>query len=591
MAASKACGGLPEVTTAAADPAVAAEIVTVLVRESLKPEWREQHANEIVLDRLANLLDLHLEGLAGSSVELNQDHEAAFAACLKLARNLCAGNPGVQEHWRRRGIVERLAQRVRLDLVLPGEGRSTAWRDAVPGFLANVVAGHSELRTHTLLTFFPYGLAGVFALCWHKPQLAFVLVQNLFNPGGGDTCVDGLPEDAPLRRLLSEVEGHILLLMLLSLLWGAPEGSEQAHEWASLMFHALWKRGGFARAYRGVRRLSPSEVHGFLAQVAAGATPASAEGAAMSLAQVAARMCHRSEACGLLWHTVHGLLAGVAKNEVSQEEDGGSAAALGATFLADAGFIQVLCGELSEANEEVARTHNLEWRPREASEEACRELRVMPEDVNVFCLAKAPGERNAGEATAAQPENGGSTLQDDDAVWGKGGTGAYAELMQAVLELTTLPRGPGVDLPGKLVGVALLGSTSLVDALHRRRFGDLARGENPKRESAPEAVAISRDCLLLEHIRLCSNIVYEQRRAQDFLRQIDGLRTLLSHCYADHDLPMLRECAVFSVRNATKGNLENQKAAGELLSQRKQSAETDSSAAMPPAVSEFGFGV
>merc|ERR1712151_475931 len=132
-----------------------------------------------------------------------------------------------------------------------------------------------------------------------------------------------------------------------------------------------------------------------------------------------------------------------------------------------------------------------------------------------------------------------------------------------------MSRNAGCEPPAQLTGVAIAGSTAMMEVLHRRRFGDLSGGGVPKREAAPEAVAAAQACLLVDNVRLCGNALFEQPHAQSFARMTHTLRWLLSHCYADPELPMLREVAVFAVRNATYGCLENQAAARELLAERR----------------------
>jgi hypothetical protein len=83
---------------------------------------------------------------------------------------------------------------------------------------------------------------------------------------------------------------------------------------------------------------------------------------------------------------------------------------------------------------------------------------------------------------------------------------------------------------------------------------------------------------LVEQVRLCANLLYGCVQAQDFLRLSGGLPVLLSHCYSDADLPLLREAGVFAVRNATHHNLANQEAVRRSLAERRQVAEAAAAA-------------
>jgi len=217
------------------------------------------------------------------------------------------------------------------------------------------------------------------------------------------------------------------------------------------------------------------------------------------------------------------------------------------------------------------------------------------EDAAVADSAGDTGSKAAlpdADCTAALSGLAGESIKPE-AIWARGGDGPYEQLLKAALALTALPRGAphgGIELPPWLTGVFLSGSVAMLDALHRRRFGDLSQGEAPKREAAPEAVEAARACCLLDHVRLCSNVLYEQPHAQDYLRHIGGLKSLLSHCYADPEHPMLREVAVFAVRNATHGCAANQAAARELLAERKQATDQGAGGPLPPSVGEFDFG-
>lgn len=556
-------GGLPELAVAALDPRSAAQRLAELVRESLQEDWRRENSHAAVLERLADLIVLHLDALDGDAGAC--DHEAAACNCLKLARNLCAGQPRVQEHWRRRGVVEKLAPRLRADMARPEE-RGGPWCDAVASFLAQVVAGNPEMRVHAMLTLFPYGLAAALSLCWQRPHRAFLLAQNLFaSEAEGPSEASG--------QLLETPEGHCVLFLLLSLLRGegvseGGAGDAQAREWATIFFYGLWRRGGFPAAYRGVRRLSAERVQAFLCQAAAPAPP---EGTAVALSRVAPRLCGQADAVGLLWHTVHGVLG---------EAEEGRRLALA---LLQEDFAALLAEEMAEACVDVAAAWGLDFRAA-PSPEALAALGVEASMVVTADLAAravearggpAPGDGDAAEAVAS--------------VWGRG-EGPFAELTQAALELSAV-RGAAGAFPLPLAGALLTSNIALIEALHRLRFGDVSSSV-AKRELAQEAVAAAQACQLVDQVRLCGNLLYGLPAAQNFARLTNGLRVLLSHCYADHDLPMLREVGIFAVRNATHTNVASQEVVRELLAERRAVDERERQAqAAPPSIEEFGFGV
>lgn len=318
----------------------------------------------------------------------------------------------------------------------------------------------------------------------------------------------------------------------------------------------------------------------------------------MALGRLASRLCRPGEAVGLLWHTVHGLLAGPSASAEPVEEDQSEQSAaitLAKVLLEDVGFTQVLGQQLSEACLSVAAAHGLDWSPTPPSDEACTALGVSVADLDLQALATSCRASVDNEVLAEpQTDDVASAAQGDDKpdpVWAGGGDGPYRELFLAALEVTARHRSAGVVLSPQLIGTVLVGSTEMLEVLHRRRFGDLSAGGAPKREAAPEAVEAARACLIVDHVRLCGNVLYEQPSAQNFIRLTSGLKALLSHCYADPELPMLREVSVFAVRNATHGCVENQAAARGLLAvQRKAAAEQGGSGPLPPGAAEFDFG-
>jgi len=138
-----------------------------------------------------------------------------------------------------------------------------------------------------------------------------------------------------------------------------------------------------------------------------------------------------------------------------------------------------------------------------------------------------------------------------------------------------------------------LACTSLAGALHKLRFGDVSAGEAPRKTPAEKAQQASKALMLVDIIRLAGNLMYKNADMQELARQTNGLQILSSHCYSDHELPMLREVGVFAIRNATYGNLANQEEIRKILSQRKQTAASQSpdAGAPTPAIAEFGFDV
>lgn len=598
-------GGLPEAAAAVADPAQAAQEVTELVKASLQDAWREGNSHQEVLDALADLIDVHLDVLgSGAATEAEEAHEAALAACLKLARNLCMGRRAVQEHWRRRGVVEKLAPRLRADLARAAGERSLPWRDAVPSFLANLVAGHAELRVHVMMALFPYGLASAFALCWHRPHLAFVLAQNLFAPGEANVGT----RFPSLQQLLETPEGHVVIHLMLSLLRGEGGPAEEetpaevlAREWATIFFHSLWSQGGFPHVYRGIRRMQADTLHVFFCQAAlpAGVSP---DVAMLALARLVPRLCCHGEAVGLLWHTLHGLLIGPGAGpdgEGCRGDDKPSAGReLARVLLSDEAFVCLASEEMADACSQVALRWKLPWRPEAASEEACAALGVDAAHVDVPALAAAAAEEALVGPAAAEDDGAGregaaeGAAEAESGLWSRGAGGPFEELMQAAMALSVVPRD-AVPFPPRLAAALLSANIALIDALHRVRFGDVARGEAPKKEPSKEAQEASKACLLIDQVRLCGNVLYSNPPAQAFARLTTGLKALLSHCYSDPEVPMLREVGVFAVRNATVGCRENQQAVADLLAERKAAASAAGPGAglQPPLMAEFGLEV
>jgi len=145
----------------------------------------------------------------------------------------------------------------------------------------------------------------------------------------------------------------------------------------------------------------------------------------------------------------------------------------------------------------------------------------------------------------------------------------FGELCGAASALMLACHSSGINAPGRLVGTYLIANMACIDALHKLRFGNLASGTMPKESALAEAAEVSHACHHLEQLRLCGNVLWSSHPAQEFLRMTCGLRVLLSNCYADHHLPMLRENGIFALRNATVDNPANQVAAKQLLEERK----------------------
>eukprot|EP00811_Abedinium_folium_P030167 NODE_4810_length_1843_cov_14.541958.p1 GENE.NODE_4810_length_1843_cov_14.541958~~NODE_4810_length_1843_cov_14.541958.p1 ORF type:complete len:387 (-),score=86.28 NODE_4810_length_1843_cov_14.541958:566-1726(-) len=336
---------LPSLADAAAEPEVTINVVQSLVRASLAEEWRREHNNEGFLAALHSLIALHLDGIDVDAAALPSaapaaaapgdgpalpapppplpacPHEEACAACLKLARNLCADCPAAQEFWHHCGLLPRLIDRLRADLSLYGD-RGPAWSEAVPGFLTNSITGHAELRDAACAEWFPHGLAAACLLCWRRPSLAFVLTQNL----------------SAGAAMLASADGHCVLYALVSLLCLAADAGEaesaKSSEWAGILLDGLWADGGgggFATAYRGMKQLRAPRLHEFLltaARAHEGVPPT-------GIGRLVARLCGHAEALGFLWHSIAAQLS-------DAPIDGGDSSAMFAQrLLTDPSFVDV----------------------------------------------------------------------------------------------------------------------------------------------------------------------------------------------------------------------------------------------------------
>jgi len=59
-------------------------------------------------------------------------------------------------------------------------------------------------------------------------------------------------------------------------------------------------------------------------------------------------------------------------------------------------------------------------------------------------------------------------------------------------------------------------------------------------------------------VRLLGILVYEDKTIQDRIRLCDGIPVIMNLCVLDERNPLLREYALFALRNTLQGNIENQ---------------------------------
>lgn len=616
---------------AAAAPNGSVPVLSALVQESVQggPERRRALATQVgVLDNLCDLVRVHVRGFRGDFKKAKgwwaesdpaalvvgsenpakdikdwspdaDAHEAAAVAALKLARNLCVGQEPVQLHMWQSGLVQFLVAQAREDLAGTGQERSRAWCDVVPSFLSNLVAGNSWLREEAWSAIQPHGLVAVANLCWARPELAFMLVQNLSVPH--EASEGGSEQASTLDVLAGTSDGHVIVLLLLSLLKASADQSDEsssgpskAEEWASILFHSFWSAGKFPQMYTGLRSLTPHTTHRVLCAAATAPSP----DASSSFKTLAGRLCGKVEALGILWHTVKGLLVGeeapssaeentqavlAALQGHSAETTPSSAVLLLRKLLRDEGFAELLAEELCHALSQLATAFDLDWKVAPLPAAACGSV-GLPEGFEVLSLAaRAAAEHDAGDAPEAPSASDGEPVSAD--VY-RAAPGHFVDILRAALELAAVPEEKvGVQLPGLLVAAVLHGALQLVAALHRLRFGGAAVGisgsDLPSRTATPAvAIEAATACRLVELLRLCSNVLYGRPRAQEFLRLTGGIPILLSHCYADPELPLLREVGVFAVRNATHHCPENQAIARDLLAERRTAASQHAAAQM-----------
>ncbi|CAE7222819.1 RAD51B, partial [Symbiodinium sp. KB8] len=217
--------------------------------------------------------------------------------------------------------------------------------------------------------------------------------------------------------------------------------------------------------------------------------------------------------------------------------------------------------EMASAIMDLAARWGLELDYSPPPEDACHVLGLQPEDLDLAALA----------AHRLHPEEVPCSCSQE-----AGEFGAFRELLLAAVELAGIPCGS--PFPQRLAGLYLSANVQLLKALHHLRFGTAAvaevGAELPSRKeptsSNPEAaVKAATACQLVAQLRLCGNVLYESPEAAEFLRLSGGLPILLSHCYADPEMPLLREVGVFAVRNATQHSEQTRAAVKVLLAERR----------------------
>jgi hypothetical protein len=79
----------------------------------------------------------------------------------------------------------------------------------------------------------------------------------------------------------------------------------------------------------------------------------------------------------------------------------------------------------------------------------------------------------------------------------------------------------------------------------------------------------------MEMVTILGNIMTDSRKIQDFVRKEGGLPLLAKEAKIQDDYPFMKERAIFAIRNACKGNLENQAWFNQLKAQSTQVAENE----------------
>jgi len=546
--------GLPSCADAVSDPENSAAAVQMLVRSSLSAEWRANNSDELALRAVFDVTQAHLDALENEEGDQESSgHEESAAACIKLARNLCAGRPDVQEFWHSLGLAKRLTSRVRKDAASV-RGRGATWCEAVPSFLANSVAGNSSLRAKACSEWFPYDIAAVCMLSWRRPELALMLLQNL--AGKEEELGDDKPDgQKSVTHLVSQSKDGICVLhVTFSLLFAENDSEaqgkmEKAWEWTTVVLNELWTKGVFPHVFRGLKQLNAKYLHDFLRRLVEAPEPTENIPPPPCIGYLAGRLCGQAEVLSLLWSSIDGLLdAGQSRSKTNDRAE------LLKRFLGDSKFTDILVEEMAGMISRLTAEWQVDWCPDAPSDEAAALLGLEASDLDPLTLASSA-------ASAGSLQGGGRAT----------GVALFRDLCSATATLTAAARPCGVSLPPRLVGACLVANVSCLDALHRKRFGNVLAGEVKEKPSL-EAAEASQALCLVEQVRVCGNLLYENFEAQEFLRLTGGLRVLLSHCYSDEQLPMLRETAIFAVRNATHGNELNQKMGKDMLAEQRARA-------------------
>lgn len=541
---------LPDISAVQTDPKSVVVTVSGFVRNSLQEKWRHEHSDFQFLDRLCDLIGASLDALVqiavvtdvsgalqGSCTDDNAAEDACVS-CLKLARNLCACGSAVQKHLWARGIVAKVVGRVQADWSTRKVPRQRIWCETVPGFVANSVAGCPVLQRRACDELFPLGLAAICALCWSRPQLAFVLVQNVLADEG----------DSGGGRLAQTPEGHCILFLLLSLLHADDENTANedqekreaaTREWATIFFSSLWNRGAFFLVYSGVRNLKVHYLQAFLCSMV---KDPGGDRPPQGIEYLGDRMCGLADARGLLWHTLQGLLVGQDSNVSDLAEQ----------LLSDDDFVQLAVEEMMLSLAALSDQFSIAWSAVAPTAEAVETLGSFDLDLGL------PVTRQCADAQA-----------EDTAYCGLVGI-SFRELCRCAAELAVAPVHSGVVYSGRFIGAYLVGNVSFLDALHRLRFGDVNRTTLKGVTPSEESYVASTECYMFEQLRLVGNVVGRDRRAQDFVRMTGGLRVLLSHCHADPKLPLLREYGIIAVRNAVTDNEANRQMVRVMIAQRHE---------------------
>jgi hypothetical protein len=88
-------------------------------------------------------------------------------------------------------------------------------------------------------------------------------------------------------------------------------------------------------------------------------------------------------------------------------------------------------------------------------------------------------------------------------------------------------------------------------------------------------------------LRVVANLSFRFRAAQDLVRESGALTAVMSHTYVDPEQPLMREAAIFCLRNLTEGCPANQEAISALQVQKVSRA---TRCALRDAAPEMGVG-